>query len=260
MSATRSRLGDGSSGSAANKGGVAAVDRAFTIVEAIEAAKEPLTLAAVAQSTGFYKSSILRLMVTLQARGMIVRRKDHSYMLGPLAFRLGRAFERGFRIEEHLAPLMQDLVERGMESPSFHIRQDADTRLCILRFDSHHSTLDRVRVGDQLPLRRGAAGKVLQHAGRADTDGDAAARVEVSFGERDPLCGAVAAPVFGPGGELLGAVSLSGPLERFTEVSVAKMAKPLLQVCETATRSLGGEWPAHQKNGVTYPLGATGSK
>ncbi len=235
-----------SPGYAANMEGVAAVERALSIVEAIERADEPLTLTGVAEATGLYKSAVLRMMVTLERRGLVLRRHDQRYVLGPLAFRLGRAYERTNHIEEHLAPLMQALVERGTESPSFHVQQDGESRLCLLRVDSHHSTLDRVRAGDLLPLKRGAAGKVLLRFGAGEPAALQGELAEYSFGERDPLCGAVAGPVFGPGGVLLGALSLSGPLDRFTETAVKKMVKPLLEACETATRTLGGTWPAEE--------------
>lgn len=235
-----------SPGYAANMEGVAAVERALSIVEAIERAAEPLTLTEVAEATGLYKSAVLRMMVTLERRGLVLRRHDQRYVLGPLAFRLGRAYERTNHVEEHLAPLMHALVERGTESPSFHVQQDGETRLCLLRVDSHHSTLDRVRVGDLLPLKRGAAGKVLLRFGSGEAEALQGELAEYSFGERDPLCGAVAGPVFGPGGVLLGALSLSGPLDRFTESAVKKMVKPLLEACEAATRTLGGTWPSER--------------
>jgi DNA-binding IclR family transcriptional regulator len=242
-----------SPGYAANMEGVAAVERALAIVEAIERAEQPLTLTGIADTTGLYKSAVLRMMVTLERRGLVLRRQDQRYVLGPLAFRLGRAYGRTHPLEEQLAPLMEALVARGTESPSFHVRQDDDTRLCLLRVDSRHSTLDRVRAGDLLPLRRGAAGKVLLRFGAGNAQALSGELAEYSFGERDPLCGAVAGPVFGPGGELLGALSLSGPLDRFTEAAVKKMVKPLLDACETATRKLGGTWPdvpaAKRRNG-----------
>ena len=141
-------------------------------------------------------------------------------------------------------PVLQWLIEQGSESASFHVWHDENTRVCLLRIDSNHSTLDRIRPGDLLPIRRGAAGKVL----RAFVDGQAAAAtqplVHSSFGERDPACAAVAAPVFGPAGEMLGALSLSGPQERFSEAAVKKMGKWLLAAGERATISLGGRWPS----------------
>ena len=235
------RTSDGrSAGYAANMEGVAAVDRAMSILAALEQAAAPVTLAELAAATDLYKSTLLRLLVSLERAATVVRRSDQRYVLGPFAFRLGRAYEATHPLRACLLPLMQSLVDAGAESPSFHVAHDAHTRLCLLRIDSNHSTLDRVRAGDLLPLARGAPGKVL----RAFAGGAAGAPlVHTSFGERDPLCGAVACPVFGPGGELLGALSLSGPLDRFTPPRVRRMSGPLLDAAAAATRALGGAWP-----------------
>jgi len=233
-----------SAGYAANMRGVAAVDRALSIAIALEAAKEPLTLSQLSAATGLYKSAVLRLMVSLERCGLAARRNDQSYVLGALAFRFGKAYESVSHLEETLLPLMHELVAQGMESPSFHVLQDQDTRLCLLRIDSNHSTLDRVRAGDVLPLKKGAAGKVLRWRQPSSPVDDPRSLVETSFGERDASCAAVACPVYGPGGDLLGALSLSGPLERFTAASVRKMSSALLKACEDATRMFGGTWPA----------------
>jgi DNA-binding IclR family transcriptional regulator len=246
-----------SPGYAANMDGVAAVDRALSLAEALVRTGTPLTLSDLAEATGLYKSTVLRLMVSLERSRLVVRRQDQRYVLGPLAFRLGRSYDLAHDVKAFLLPLMTRLVERGMESPSFHVCQDAETRLCLLRVDSRHSTLDRVRTGDVLPLKRGAPGKVLRRwAPTAATAADKPA-VETSYGERDPLCGAVAAPVFGPGGQLLGALSLSGPLDRFTEAAVRRMTKPLLEAAEAATAALGGTWPASRPVRATAATRAT---
>ena len=101
-----------------------------------------------------------------------------------------------------------------------------------------------LRRGDVLPLNRGAAGKVLNAFAAGMPAAAAAPLLYTSFGERDPLCGALAAPVFGPAGILLGALSLSGPLERFSDLAVQRMNSVLFTAAENATRSLGGQWPA----------------
>jgi DNA-binding IclR family transcriptional regulator len=227
----------------ANMNGVAAVDRALSIAQALEQARRPLTLRELSEATGLYKSAILRLVVSLERVGLVARRSDGSYTLGPFAFRLGKAYDAGAPLEATLKPLMERLVREGMESPSFHVQHDAHTRLCVLRVDSLHSTLDRVRVGDALPIAFGAPGKVLRNAPTDPLMGRLSPWLQVSFGERDPQCGAVACPVFGPGQTLLGALSLSGPLDRFSETSVQAMGPGLLQACQSATVALGGSWP-----------------
>ena len=232
-----------SPGYAANMNGVAAVDRAMAIAQALEEARRPLTLAELAKATGLYKSAILRLAVSLERCGLVVRRPDQAYTFGPFAFRLGKAYDANAPLEATLRPLMEQLVRDGMESPSFHVQHDSKTRLCLLRMDSLHSTLDRVRVGDLLPMAAGAPGKVLRNAPPEPLLASMSPLLQVSFGERDERCAAVAGPVYGPGNFLLGALSLSGPLDRFNDESVRVLGPALLAVCQRATVQLGGEWP-----------------
>lgn len=226
--------------------GVAAVDRALHIATSLANSAQALTLTELSQATGMYKSTLLRLLASLERAGLVTHRADKRYALGPLAFVFGRSFEQVHGLQGAIQPILQWLVEQGTESPSFHVRHDQSHRLCLMRIDSNHSTLDRVRTGDLLPLHKGAAGKVIttleqgSHA-QAAAAGDL---VFTSFGERDPLCGAIAAPVFGPSASLLGAISVSGPLERFSELAVQRMKTLVLTAAERATHSLGGKWPS----------------
>ena len=227
--------------------GVAAVERALSIVAALEGGDQPITLAELAVKTGFYKSTILRLLSSLLASGYVTRLPDGSYDLGPMAFRLGSAFARKNAIRHHVVPALQELVDRGTESASFHIRQDADNRLCLFRINSRHATLDRVEAGHSYALLRGAAGHIfLAYDGITGPRYDAIRThgFDVSLGERDPSCAAVAAPVFGPRDTLVGVLSLSGPRERFGAAEIAAMEAVLGPVAEKLTISLGGAWPA----------------
>lgn len=226
--------------------GVAAVNRAFAILGAVAAQSEPSTLAALSRATGFYKSTILRLIASLETAGYVMRLRDGRYALGSAAFQIGLAYERQNPLRRHVLPVLNDLVERGTESASFHIRHDKATRLCLLRVHSHHSTLDRVETGNLLPLDRGAAGRVLlAYAPDANPEQIAWRREGfiLSRGERDPNCAGLAAPVFGPAGALVGALSLSGPGERFTKNAVATMRDQLLAAATLLTDALGGEMP-----------------
>lgn len=225
--------------------GVAAVDRALHVATALANAPHALTLTELALATGLYKSTLLRLLASLERACLVSHRTDKRYALGALAFVFGRSFEQVHGLQGTLQPILQWLVAQGTESPSFHIQHDQQHRLCLLRIDSNHSTLDRVRIGDLLPLRRGAAGKALTIAEHGPDAQPPASQdlVFTSFGERDPLCGAVAAPVFGPSAALLGAISVSGPLERFSELAVGRMKTLVLAAAQRATAELGGSWP-----------------
>jgi len=68
--------------------GVAAVERALTIVGAVAERTEPITLADLSRATGFYKSTLLRLIASLEKAALVVRRADGRYSLGPYAHHL----------------------------------------------------------------------------------------------------------------------------------------------------------------------------
>jgi DNA-binding IclR family transcriptional regulator len=230
--------------------GVASVERALSIIAAIETSDQPMKLAEVAIRTGLYKSTILRLLGSLISTGYVTRLPDGCYVLGPTAFRLGVSFSRKNAFGHHVLPALQDLVDRGTESASFHVQQDADNRICLFRVNSSHATLDRVEVGQSYALLRGAAGHIiLAYGGKFGPRYDAIRNsgFDISLGERDPSCAAVAAPVFGPQDILIGVISLSGPRERFGKNEIAKMKRSLGPVAEHLTGKLGGVWPAFRR-------------
>lgn len=226
-------------------GGVAAVERALALVAALEQADGPLSLADLSRTTGLYKSTILRLITSLEHNGYVARLRDGRYELGPTAFRLGVAYERKNALRAQVMPRLQELVDHDTESASFQIRQDPGHRLCLFRVNSHHETLDRIAPGGVYSVHAGAGGHVLvAFEGEPGPRYDAI-RAEgwaLSLGERDPACAALAAPVFGPAG-LVGILSLSGPRERFHPERVAQMRATLLPIAAVLTHELGGVWP-----------------
>lgn len=225
--------------------GVAAVNRALTVVIALEKAGEAISLAELSRQTGLYKSTLLRLIESLEQFALVVARPDKKYCLGPLAFRLGRSFEATDYLRDQVMPALERLVEQGTESASFHVRHDRKQRLCLFRVDSKHSTLDRVKAGDLLPIDRGAAGKAIREFEQQLSDEDLISSeiVVESFGERNPIIAGISAPVFGGGNHFYGVITLSGPIERFTDSNTRKMKRLLTGECRGVTTSLGGEWP-----------------
>jgi len=223
--------------------GVAAVERALAIVDVVASRIEPFSLADLSRETGFYKSTLLRLIASLERGALVVRRSDGRYALGPSAYRLGRAFDASYRLTEIIAPLLARCVEQGSESASFHILHDAQWRVCLVRVDSHHSTLDRIRAGDLLPLTKGAAGRLIDGYTHDAVTARALGPVVLSMGERDPNCAAVASPVFGPANAFIGAISLSGPKERFTPAAIDTMSALATSAARDATLALAGQWP-----------------
>lgn len=135
----------------------------------------------------------------------------------------------------------------GSESPSFFIRQGRDERLGVFRLDSNHSMLDRVKASLVLLLHRGAAGHVI----RAFDDGAKGAKFDeirtegyaISYSETSPDCAAVAAPIFGEGNVLIGALSVSGLRFRFTEKTIPHQVEHLQTAARAVCAAVGGRFP-----------------
>lgn len=222
--------------------GVAAVDRALALPRAFAPGDTALSLAQLAARTGFYKSTILRLASSLEKAGYLVRLDNGKWRLGPAFSRLGALYQASFNLCDHVGPALRDLAARSGESVSFYVRE-RDVRVCLFRLDSAHPTHIRTRVGDHLPLERGAAGRVL--LAFSEGTGDIAERIRrelvyISRGDRDPLGAAVASPVFGPR-VVVGALAISGPAARFDETAMGRLAGLVRAGAANLTRNLGGD-------------------
>ena len=84
----------------ANEGGVAAVERALTILDAFRESDQSLTLTEISKRVGFYKSTTLRLAESLEKFGYLRRLEDGAFRLGPKPLFLGSLYQRHFRLAE----------------------------------------------------------------------------------------------------------------------------------------------------------------
>lgn len=224
------------------QGGVAAVERALTILDAFRDSGGQLSLSQLASRTKLYKSTILRLIISLECFGYIRKLENGDYQLGPKPSELALTYQSSFRLENFVLPVLRGAVEITRESASFYLR-DRDTRICLYRVDSPQSVRDNVRVGDVLPLNKGAAGKVLvrfENGASATTPLSASEGfVIATFGERQADTAAVAAPVFSGDGRLVGALSISGPRVRFSKEAVRLMSAVVLSAATSLSTTLG---------------------
>jgi DNA-binding IclR family transcriptional regulator len=224
-----------------DEGGVAAVDRALSILDAMT--DEKISLAELSKRTGLYKSTVLRLMKSLERFGYALRTEDGNYRLGSKVLYLGALYQRHFRTSEIVPPVLRRIVEELHEGASFYI-VDGDHRIVLHRVDAPRTVRDSVREGDRLPLSQGAAGHVLRafRGGRGERCELVREQMfDASFGERDPEIAAFACPVFGHGNQLVGAVSVSGPRYRIESLGESKIVPVLFKHAQALTRTFGGD-------------------
>lgn len=214
---------------------VEAVERALTILDAFREGEESLSLAALAEKTGFYKSTILRLAASLERFGYLARDPGGYYRLGPSLWRLGSLYRRSFDLGEHVRPELRRLVEVTTETASFYVREKNE-RVCLYRLNSPRAVRHHLDEGVRLPLERGAAGRVLLACDGGNGEPYETIRRTghyVSLGERDPEIAAAAVPVRDTAGHVRGALSVSALLSRF---GAEAQARALTALGESAKR------------------------
>jgi DNA-binding IclR family transcriptional regulator len=222
------------------EGGVAAVDRALSILDALT--EDKVSLAELSKRTDLYKSTVLRLLKSLEKFGYVLRSADGSYRLGPKVLLLGSLYQRHFRTAEIVPPVLEKLSAELNEGASFYVCED-EKRICLHRVETTRAVRDSVHVGDWLPLTVGAAGHVLRafNGARGERFDEIRRKMyAASYGERDSETAAVAAPVLGPGNQLVGALSVSGPRYRIEALGEERIVPVLFKYAKELTRTVGG--------------------
>lgn len=216
--------------------GVAAVDRALMILDCFETGHESLPLKALAEKTGLYKSTILRLAASLEKFGYLRRRRDGHFQLGPTLWRLGVQYRNRFDAAAHIRPVLKYLSEATGESASLYVR-DGDARICLIRHNSSQAIRHHLDEGTRLPLNQGAAGHLIgayTDERHPNADQIKAQGFSVSLGERDPDTASVAVPLLGASGSFFGALTISGLITRFD----AKAREKAIALATKAAESL----------------------
>ncbi len=228
-----------------DKEGVAAVGRALAIVAAFDERNPRLTLAELAKRTGLYKSTILRLSVSLDRAGFLTRDSDGAFRIGPAALKAGHLYQAAFKLGDVALPILRKLTEETGETASLYVREK-DVRVCLHRIESNHVVRSIVREGDRRPLGKGATGKALLAAEGQGPEYDKL-RAEgyiTSLGEVTPESAAIAVPVYGADGRVVAAIALSGPTQRFAAQAIDTMAATLKRSGAELSRLLGGTAPS----------------
>lgn len=203
--------------------GVGVLDKAFDILRAV--AERPATLGALQSATGLPRATAHRLAVALETHGMLRRDDEGRFDLGPELAALGRLADQRFPLVELAREVLTQLRDQTGESVQLFVREGTQRR-CVLSLPSPHALRWIVPDGARLPLELGSAGRVL--SGELGPQGWVA-----SVEEREAGVASVSAPVRSAHGDLLAAVSISGPVERLSRRPGERFG---VQVVEAAAR------------------------
>lgn len=221
-----------------------AVRTTVTMFEIIEAIKEEktATITGLASELGYAKSTVYRHLKTLGELGYVVE-DEEGYRVGLRFLDLGQQARRNHRGYSLAREKVEELAETTGERVQFIVEEHGEA-VYLHRASGEHAVHTDSGIGSRIPLYATATGKAIL-AAMNDTDRfEMIERVRLapitestitererlleeletirnrgySYNRQENLEGlnAVAVPVTGPDGDVLGALGVSGPTHRLT--------------------------------------------
>ena len=232
-----------------NSSGVGVLDKAALVLNTLEAG--PHSLAGLVSATGLARPTAHRLATALEHHRLVSRDLQGRFVLGPRLAELAAAAGED-RLLAAAGPVLTSLRDATNESAQVYRRQ-GDMRVCVASVERLTGLRDSVPIGATLTMRAGSAAQVLLawedpdrvHQGLKGSRFTAAALAGVrkrgwaqSVGEREAGVASVSAPVRGPGGRVVAAISISGPIERLTRAPGRVHAQVILDAARQLEESL----------------------
>lgn len=251
---------------------VQALDRAMLalaiLAEGDEANGGGMTLSDLAERCGLSAATVYRALMTLQAHQMVeVSEPGQIWNVGVGAFRIGAAFARRNSLVERARIPMRQLQQISGETAVLALHNAGEVLVLAqsepeagisasyppgTRGEMHAMALGKAILAylpetetQAILAERGMAKatsltitsetSLLRDLARLRERGYALDDQESAEGVRS-----IAAPIFGPDGEVLAAIALIGPAFRFSLSAVNKVAGPLRDAADQVTRAIGG--------------------
>ncbi|MEW6245054.1 MAG: IclR family transcriptional regulator [Bacillota bacterium] len=240
---------------------IEALDRGLRLLQLFLYEKRELTLSQIASALGEYKSTVLRTLSTLEARGFVERNTENErYWLGPKTFALGMLYSSGMRIKKLARPFCESLANEFRETVHLAVlnraKLDEGKVLVIDKIETSQVLRLSPDIGSDADAHASAVGKVLLASLTDEEVSRILARSELRRYTPKTICTlkdllrelqevrrqgyavdneelevgltCVAAPIVGPTGHTVAAVSLSGPSPRLAPI-LSSVPKSVMQ-------------------------------
>jgi len=245
--------------------GVRVLHKTLDILEAIKTAEAGYKLADLARKVELPKATVYRILTTLEGRGYLDRAGDGSYRMAKKLFDLQRTEPVEQVLRRVAQPLLERLVGSCKETVNLGLL-DAGEVVVIHTIESPQAVRMSSKIGNRRLPHSTALGKVLL-AGMPDKEVSRLIRVkglpkltEATITTKTALMAeiqkvrqqgwaldnqeneiegrCIGAPVEGPEGRVIAAVSISGPVFRMDMARAKGLAPELKSTCAEITRAV----------------------
>lgn len=208
------------------------VDRALQLFTSVLDGEVGDTLSALSRATDLSPSTASRLLSTLAQHGLVRRTEDGRYRAGMRMKQLAAAALRDDPLYDMVGPHLDRLVAETHETASLGTLAGPDEVLYLRQVSSMtHQVQTVVWTGRTIPRTGTALGAALE--GRVGPQGYQVSR------RADSDVTAVAVPVFGHHGEILGALSINAPVYRTSDDDIARYGNALVRHAQEISNALG---------------------
>jgi Transcriptional regulator len=248
---------------------VQSVERAMDIIETLGEYKDGCGITLISKATGLHKSTVHRLLGTLMYKGYVEKDKENdNYKLSTKILTLASSVLDRMDIRNISKPYIRALCEDVKEVVHLSIL-DIDEAVYIDKVESSKISSIRMhsQIGKRVPLYCTAVGKVLlsktdekkifslltnkemikftpntisniedfiKEVQKAKTDGYAMDNIEHEEGIR-----CIAAPIYDRKGNVVAAISVSGPIFYITDERIIQIKQKILGTSLEISHQLG---------------------
>lgn len=245
-------------GQTATQPGTQAIDRAGELLVRVVESARPLAVGELAELTGLPKSTTSRLVSALERHGLVQR--AGGLRPGPVLLRLAQRGVPDATLVELAEDALHTLAEASGETINLGVPATAGVDHVAQR-DSRHFVGTTNWVGRRVPLHAASNGKVFLAFGVLPLPGRLERLTPRTITERAKLeqaleqvrargfatthdeleigLSALAAPVRGATGEVVAALSISGPTIRLTPERLQELAPLLVEQARLLSDRLG---------------------
>lgn len=246
---------------------VQALDRALTVLTGL-AQHGRSTLSDISLQLGLPNATAYRILITLQKHGYVAfDDAEQEWMVGVEAYRTGSAFLRRTTLSEVAEPILRDLMEDTGETSNLAIAHGTE-----VVFVAQRETANPIRAffnpGTRTAMHASGTGKailaqmrqaeaeaLLMEAGLEQFTPHTLTQPSALFAdlaqtrargwsfdreERYEGMACVGAAIRDERGAVTGGISVSGPVARFTDATVAVFGPKVAEAARSVTRALGG--------------------
>lgn len=225
-----------------------------------------LSLNEMVELSGIPKTSIHRMVGSLEGMDFLQKGEDGRYSLGLLFLQFGQLVAERLDIRQIALPAMTKLRDQVEEAVNLIIR-DGKEAIYIEKLDTNHPVRLYTKIGRRSPLYAGACSRIilsyieekereryLQETelipiGHGTITDKERLRQElelarekgytISSSELENDTVSIAAPIFDHTGRLVAGISIAGPQVRFEKERIPDLIGHLLKTSEEISRELG---------------------